>query len=559
MIRGPASSLYGSSAGGVISLFTEDGPATPFVQAGISGGNDRFQKYNLKTGGELGKLNYLVSASYLNFGGYRQQSWTQNATVNSKFQYGFDATSDLTALVSAFDSPRAQDPGALTAAQVAQNRTQGYCGLDPRAANLRTDACLYQAGEAIDQQKLGLIYRKAFGEGHEVSLRNYYLWRNFVSNQPLRTSSNIEFNRLFMGGGGQYTWTGELAGHHNRFIAGFEIESQGDDRQRYDNIFGGRGVQRADQFEAADSQAIFFQNEFAILNNLELTFGGRYDKVKLAIEDRFLANGDQSGELKFDEFNPMVGLLWSPLAWLNAYANYGSAFETPTFVELTPLFGAAGGFKPDVTAQSAKNYEIGFKGIVAGRFGYELSYYHTDVSSEITNVSTIANVGVFENADTQRDGLEAAVTIKVFDGLTTTFAYTRSDFAFDNFPTTPANNGKQLPGVPPNQFYAAINYEHPSGLYVNWDYLWIDSFFADNANTGVNESYKVANLRIGRPFNAGAVRIEPYIGINNMFNEKYNGNVRLNADVTVAVANRRYFEPAPGQNYYGGVSVRYEF
>ncbi|MGE0383958.1 MAG: hypothetical protein AB7Q97_04460 [Gammaproteobacteria bacterium] len=81
MIRGPSSALCGSSAGGVISLFTEDGPEKPFIQAGISGGEDRFQKYTLKGGGQAGKLNDMVSAAYLNFGGYRAHaSWPMAAT-----------------------------------------------------------------------------------------------------------------------------------------------------------------------------------------------------------------------------------------------------------------------------------------------------------------------------------------------------------------------------------------------------------------------------------------------------------------------------------------------
>ena len=41
VIRGPASSLYGSSAGGVISIYSEDGPAIPYVQAAATMGQRR--------------------------------------------------------------------------------------------------------------------------------------------------------------------------------------------------------------------------------------------------------------------------------------------------------------------------------------------------------------------------------------------------------------------------------------------------------------------------------------------------------------------------------------
>ena len=53
--RGPSSSLYGASSGGVINLFTEDGPETPFVETAITVGEYDHQKYQLKAGGHSGK------------------------------------------------------------------------------------------------------------------------------------------------------------------------------------------------------------------------------------------------------------------------------------------------------------------------------------------------------------------------------------------------------------------------------------------------------------------------------------------------------------------------
>jgi hypothetical protein len=38
--------------------------------------------------------------------------------------------------------------------------------------------------------------------------------------------------------------------------------------------------------------------------------------------------------------------------------------------------------------------------------------------------------------------------------------------------------------------------------------------------------------------------LRPYVGINNLFNESYNSNIRINA------FGGRYFEPAPERNIY---------
>jgi iron complex outermembrane receptor protein len=41
------------------------------------------------------------------------------------------------------------------------------------------------------------------------------------------------------------------------------------------------------------------------------------------------------------------------------------------------------------------------------------------------------------------------------------------------------------------------------------------------------------------------------MGINNLFDKKYNGSVVPNA------LGERYFEPAPGRNWYAGLRINY--
>jgi iron complex outermembrane receptor protein len=61
--------------------------------------------------------------------------------------------------------------------------------------------------------------------------------------------------------------------------------------------------------------------------------------------------------------------------------------------------------------------------------------------------------------------------------------------------------------------------------------------------------YVVSNLRGGFRWQADRCSFEPFVGVNNLFDERYMSNIRLNA------AFGRYYEPAPGRNAYGGVLV----
>ena len=86
VIRSPISSLYGSSSGGAINIYTEDGPETPFVEGALSLGEYGYEKEQIKAGGQTGKLNYLVNASHLRLDGYRDFSANELTLFNSKFR-----------------------------------------------------------------------------------------------------------------------------------------------------------------------------------------------------------------------------------------------------------------------------------------------------------------------------------------------------------------------------------------------------------------------------------------------------------------------------------------
>ncbi|MFP6816282.1 MAG: TonB-dependent receptor [Pseudomonadales bacterium] len=549
--RGPSSSLYGASSGGVINLFTEDGPETPFLETGVTIGEYDQQKYQLKTGGTSGKLNYLVGASRLTYDGYRENSRVKATLLNSKFRYDVDPVSELTVVFNLVNSPRADDSGGITSAQVDE---------DPRQAQARNVAS--NAGEEIDQQKIGLIYKRDITDNAAVTIRNYYLWRDFFAFLPIGThipfvadDGVVEFDRFFWGGGVQFSFSNTLFGKPSELIAGVDVDIQKDDRQRYLNNVGVQGALSFDQLEKAKSFGVFARHELRVSEDFQLIVGLRYDHVELSVDDRFLANADQSADLEFDEVNPMFGLVWDVAESVSIYANYATSFETPTFTELASparnLDVSLGGFN-NVHAQQAKSVEVGLRGgFIDDRLYVDIAAFSMQVDDEITSVSNIGSRSFFENADTDRDGIEAYAVMDLAEGLSMTVAYTYSDFKFDSFETNPAVEGNALPGLPDHQLFAEIQYNHPSGMYLVGDVLYVDKLQANNANTTATDDSTVANLRAGAELEFGAWRVNPFVGINNLFDEDYISNVRING------FGGRLFEPAPKRNVYGGVTIRY--
>lgn len=546
VLRGPSSALYGNASGGAIIITSEAGPSEPFVEARASIGDFGYAKHQVKVGGQQGGFDYLFSVSDLTIDGYRDNSEAESTQVSGRLRYTFDPTANLTMVFNSTDQPVSNDPGQLTAAQVAQN---------PRQA--RPQNITFAAGEALDQQRLGLVFNKQFGERHGLLLRNYYVWRDFESRLAFAAGGAVTIGRTFVGGGAQYTYSNELAGRDNRLMVGIDYDNQDDDRRRYANNNGILGALSFDQNENVTSLGIFLQDEFRLTDQLELTVGVRHDKVEFDVSDRFLSDGNDSGKRSLTETSPTAGLSWAVSPNLRVYANISTAFETPTTTEFANPNGG-GGFNPGVDPQTATNYEVGVKGALGSSSRYEAAVFHIDVRNELIPYQLITSPGrdFFRNAgSSSRDGFELSLGSQPVEGLDLSLAYTFSKFRFDRFVDASGNDfsGNDLPSAPSHILQGEVTYKHPSGLYAATDALYVDSLYADNANTVESDGYIAANARVGYRYESGGLSLSPFVGLNNLLDEDYNSSVTING------AGGRYFEPAPKRNVYGGIELRYDF
>ena len=160
---------------------------------------------------------------------------------------------------------------------------------------------------------------------------------------------------------------------------------------------------------------------------------------------------------------------------------------------------------------------------------------------------------VFSNAGSSTyNGIEAALSALVVSDLIATFAYTYSDFTFDDFQTGAGDfSGNHVPGIPPHQFHGKLNYIHVSGLSGLVRLTVVDAYHVDNANENRNDAFALLDLRLG--YDGGTRwRFTPFLGIDNILDERYNSSVVVNA------FGGRFFEPAPGRNVYVGLQVQFQ-
>jgi iron complex outermembrane recepter protein len=539
IIKGPSSGLYGNASGGVISIFTEN-PTSPFAEIQTQIGAYGLQRYQFKAGQTVNKLTYFVSASRLTSTGFRDHSALERNFFNGKLIYNFSENIKLTFLANHINSPKAEDAGGLTQADIGKNRRQA------RQQNIDFDA-----SETFKQSRIAFIYDQKIKEKHAINARVFYLNRDFASKQALEASGQIAFQRTFAGGGFNY----QFATNKYRLKTGLDLENQQDNRQRYDNKKGGeRSTLRLDQDEEFSNIGVFLLQELNILPQLKLSLNTRFDDIQLKISDKFLSDGNQSATQSFQRFSPMLGLSFSPTLSSAIYTNISTNFETPSLNELSNNPLGTGGFNPNLNPQKSRNYEVGYKGILGKKFRADIALFYIEVEDEIVPYQITGQVGrtYFRNAGlSERKGLELGLTYKILAGLTTYFNYTYSDFQYKSYQTTAGKfDGNILPGIPKHNIYGEIRYFPRMGLYAIAQVRSISKIYADDANSAQNEGYVTVNLRAGYQYKIGNIQLEPFVGVNNLFNEIYNANVQINA-----TANR-YFEPAQGSFVFGGLAVR---
>ena len=130
--------------------------------------------------------------------------------------------------------------------------------------------------------------------------------------------------------------------------------------------------------------------------------------------------------------------------------------------------------------------------------------------------------------------------------------YTNSHFEYNNFITDSGDfSGNNTPGIPDQAFFAEISYFFNQGSYMKWELQKVSEIFLNDSNSEKSEGYRISNLILGYDIQKNNWDLSLFTGINNLFNEGYSSNLRINA------FGGRFYEPAPDRNFYLGFRLRY--
>ena len=556
VLRGPMASLYGNSSGGVVQIFTADGPPQPTLSGSLFAGSQRTSKWGLQFGGQQGDLNYIADYSRFRTDGYRDHSAAARDQFNGKFALALGA-GKLTLLANALDQPGTQDPLGLTRAQFEQNPRQA----DPSAT-------AFDTRKSIRQNQLGAVYDLGLTRDDSLQARLYTGARRVVQflsqsgDTPLGSGGVVDLDRTYGGVGLRWTRTLSTEPGPLTFSLGAERDRLDERRRGYVNIAGLQGALRRDEDDRVTSTDVYAQAEWHFDPSWSLSGGARHSRVAFDSRDHYVvgANPDDSGGLAYARTTPVVGLLYRAAPQWHLYANAGEGFETPTFAELAYRPGAGTGLNFALQPSKSRHAEAGVKGRVGETGVVNAALFRIETRDEIVTDTSSGGRTTFKNASrTRRDGIEISARGRVGAGFEASLAWTWLDARFtepfaSGTPAVTVRSGARLPGVPQSVLYGELVWRHAaSGFHAAAEMRSSGRIFVNEANTDAAGAYTVANLRAGFEQRLDSWRIREFVRVDNVSDRRYAGSV------IVAEARGRFFEPAPGRGYFAGVNATRAF
>lgn len=537
IIKGPGSSIYGAGTGGVLLIESIKSKETPGVFSEYATGSFGLQNIY----GSVQFANNKIGFQHQQSDGYRAHSelkrnvfaWNGRYVLNEKiklkttFLYGdlFYETPGALTRVEYDADPRSARPGNAF-----------FPGAEAARASISQKQFI--AGLSLENHLLTNLQNKTILYGMFTELRNPTIQNYGRSSEP------------HAGGRTVFKYNHSMGNSTLTIDAGAETQIGFTSVSIYKNNGGNADSLRTFD-EINNRQSLVFVQASLRHNTWTITAGSSLNFLDVKFE-RFAPASLGKQKRKFNrELAPRFALM-KKLGSFNIYTSISKGFSPPTTAELLPTGGAS---NFDLDAEEGINYDLGIKGQFGNLF-VDVNGFMFTLQNTIVQRRTAGGGDFFTNAGkTRQRGIETYLSYPLLQKVTSInrsiiwLSHTFHNFKYKDFKQL--NNdfsGNQLPATASHTISTGIDLAMKNGIIATANYYYSDKLPLNDANLDYANAYHLLGLKLGyEKLIRQKFRIKVFAGAENILDENYS----LGNDVNGF--GGRYYNAAPGRNYYAAV------
>lgn len=546
VLKGPDGSQFGANSGGVVLLHPSGTMAdSNHIKADIQGGS--YGLFHEQAGWQQQWGNYRLNVyqAFQRSDGYRDNSALKRHYVQTVQQWQYNTHNQLK-LIAFYSDLDYRTPGGLTEAQA---RT------DPRAARPATatlpGAVAQHAGIRNKTAFGGLVHSTNFAEHwqHVITVygSNTHFENPFITNFEAK-DENTAGVRTYIALQDQ-----PIARTNMRldWTTGLEWQQTSNDIHNYGNNTGKRDTLQAAS-DITARQFFYFTGitlrpakQWVIEAALSLNY------YRYRFNDVTSGNGRKQFEAAL---MPRFSLSYLITQELAARATVSRGYSPPSIAEVRPSDNI---INTALQAETGWNYEAGLRmNSRNNRYQADASVFYYQLQHAIVRNLRDDGNEFFTNAGgTQQTGVELQGAAWLLQprkngfvrGIKLQGSYTYSHFRFNDYISAGKDySGNALTGVPKHILTGGLLLQLPAHISLYSQYTFTDSLPLNDANTAFAKQYHLLQCKAGWDIHR---RVTLYAGADNLLDQFYSLGNDLNA------VGARYYNPAPGRNFFGGVKV----
>ena len=552
VIKGPASSLYGAGTGGAVLINSQQDTRPAGINLHYATGSFNLQNINAQV--TLGNADHNNTFGYTHqtSDGYREHTRMRRDVATWETQIKANDKQQLSASVL-YGDLYYQTPGGLTAAQFNTNprSARPAAGIFPSADDAQ--AAIYQKTFLA-----GITHQYRFTENFQNTSVVYGAFSN-IKNPTFRNYERR--SEPHFGGRTVFTLHKQWQQTNIQITFGGEGQRGFFNNKTFRNVGGNPDTVQTDDDIDNYIYSGFINTDIHLPGDWSLSAGVSINKSSMTITR---LTGPETGKLTASfnsEWAPRLALSKKIIPGMLMYVSVSRGFSPPGSAEILPSTSI---INTSLQAEHGLNYEAGVKSSwLQQRLYIEVNAFYYHLRNAIVQRRDASGADYFANAgSTRQRGIESQATYQLLPNSNRFISdariwasHTYNRFRYQDFKVIDNEySGNKLPGVATNIVAAGVDITTRPGWYVNLTWFYSDPTALNDANTDMATSYNLAGGRTGWRTSLGkAIMMDLFAGVDNVFDVTYSLGNDINA------TGGRYYNAAPGVNYYGGVSWRYTF